>query len=81
MASGQPVPKIFWLKNGHLIQGASTHVVKRKAHSTLKLKDLSRLDSGTYKCIARNNVGEDEMDFSLDVTGINSDFKLYQLIP
>ncbi|XP_035217351.1 fibroblast growth factor receptor-like 1 [Stegodyphus dumicola] len=68
IATAKPKPHIFWLKNGQLIEDTESYFSKDRTHSTLKLTDLKKSDTGTYKCIARNKVDEDTMDFTLEVT-------------
>ncbi|KFM60038.1 Fibroblast growth factor receptor-like 1, partial [Stegodyphus mimosarum] len=68
IATGKPKPHIFWLKNGQLIEDTESYFSKDRTHSTLRLTDLKKSDTATYKCIARNKVDEDTMDFTLEVT-------------
>ncbi|XP_054709455.1 fibroblast growth factor receptor-like 1 [Uloborus diversus] len=82
VASGEPTPHIFWLKDGHLIEASENDVrTKGKAHSTLKVRGLKKSDAGIYKCIARNNKGESHMDFSLEVTDPSSPPRIIALEP
>ncbi|KAG8199857.1 hypothetical protein JTE90_015851 [Oedothorax gibbosus] len=67
VATGAPLPHIFWFKKGELIQTVDTEIVKGKVHSILKLRELKMSDAGTYKCIARNKMGEDQTDYTLEV--------------
>lgn len=81
ISSGHPVPQIFWLKEGHLIEDATTYISNRKIHSTLKLKALKKSDAGEYKCIAKNIMGEDEEDYRLHVTDPSPPPKILSLDP
>ncbi|GFQ72205.1 fibroblast growth factor receptor-like 1 [Trichonephila clavata] len=67
VARGQPLPHIFWFKNGVQIKNAETEFSKGKVHSTLKLKNLQIHNFGTYKCLARNVVSEAHKNFDLQV--------------
>ncbi|GFS63546.1 fibroblast growth factor receptor-like 1 [Trichonephila clavipes] len=81
VATGQPLPHIFWFKNGIQIKNAEIETSKGKVHSTLKLKNLQISDLGVYKCIARNIVGEDHMNFNLQVTEIPKPPRILSLEP
>ncbi|GBL81437.1 Fibroblast growth factor receptor-like 1 [Araneus ventricosus] len=81
VATGQPTPHIFWFKNGFQIKNAETETSKGKVHSTLKLRGLNMNDAGIYKCIARNIVGEDHLDFHLQVTEIPKPPQILSLEP
>ncbi|CAL1277326.1 unnamed protein product, partial [Larinioides sclopetarius] len=81
VATGQPTPHIFWIKNGIQIKNAETETSKGKVHSTLKLRGLKMDDDGIYKCFARNIVGEDHLDFHLQVTEIPKPPRILSLEP
>lgn len=52
-ATGKPKPEVSWYKgNVELIQGAGS----AEYHNL----DVSRLDNGNYKCVARNNASQVE---------------------
>ncbi|XP_055928464.1 fibroblast growth factor receptor-like 1 [Argiope bruennichi] len=81
VSTGQPTPHIFWFKNGFQIKSAETEISKGKVHSTLKLRGLKMSDAGIYKCIARNIVGEDHLDFHLQVTEVPKPPRILSLEP
>ena len=62
-ASGDPLPKITWTKDG--IPAEEFNVTGHKLHLTnVKLKDV-----GSYRCTASNGYGEDAS--SVSIAGIN----------
>ncbi|GIX96800.1 fibroblast growth factor receptor-like 1 [Caerostris extrusa] len=81
VATGQPTPHIFWFKDGSQIKNAEGEISKGKVHSTLKLRGLKLTDTGIYKCIARNIVGEDHLDFNLQVADIPKPPRILSLEP
>ncbi|GFY45561.1 fibroblast growth factor receptor-like 1 [Trichonephila inaurata madagascariensis] len=81
VAKGQPLPHIFWFKNGVQIKNAETEFSKGKVHSTLKLRNLQIHDFGTYKCIARNVVSEVHKNFDLPVKDFPNPPQILSLEP
>ncbi|KAM7388095.1 hypothetical protein PAMP_024296 [Pampus punctatissimus] len=52
--SGIPPPKITWAFNNNIIP---VHYDHMNGHSELVIERVSKDDSGTYTCVAENNVG------------------------
>lgn len=53
IASGRPAPDITWVRITS--SGSASDVLHRNA--TWNFKNISRIDAGTYRCIADNGVG------------------------
>uniref|UniRef100_A0A4W6D352 Hemicentin-1 n=1 Tax=Lates calcarifer TaxID=8187 RepID=A0A4W6D352_LATCA len=53
-ASGIPPPRITWAFNNNIIP---VHYDHMNGHSELVMERVSKEDSGTYTCVAENNVG------------------------
>ena len=58
--TGNPVPTISWTRNGSPL---NTTINSRISFSgdqkQLKITDVNRVDSGEYRCVARNRLGND----------------------
>ncbi|XP_021962344.1 fibroblast growth factor receptor-like 1 isoform X2 [Folsomia candida] len=61
-SSGNPKPTITWYKNGAMVSSSTTNV------STLKLLNVSQVDSGLYKCEAVNLFGISRYEVTIQVT-------------
>nr|XP_033814112.1 neuronal cell adhesion molecule isoform X4 [Geotrypetes seraphini] len=55
IAEGLPTPEIQWSKEGGDLPSKRTFYENFK--KTLKIVDVSKADSGKYKCIAKNTIG------------------------
>ena len=65
--SGSPPPKVTWTKDNKLLQ--STNRIKLlKVRQVVKIKEAAIGDSGTYRCTARNALGEINGTIVLKVT-------------
>lgn len=65
----------YWVFNGNMVLKTATHSTNEQHHSNYKLdsqliiKNLQESDYGTYKCISKNSLGENEgsiMVYELD---------------
>ena len=63
-ALGSPEPEIFWFKDGQHIH-ESVHYQRGK--STVEFSIFGTADAGVYTCRARNLIGENTIDFTLEV--------------
>ncbi|XP_034438633.1 hemicentin-1 isoform X1 [Hippoglossus hippoglossus] len=52
--SGIPAPRITWVFNNNIVP---VHYDHMNSHSELVIERVSKDDSGTYTCVAENNVG------------------------
>ncbi|CAB1459337.1 unnamed protein product [Pleuronectes platessa] len=52
--SGVPAPRITWVFNNNIVP---VHYDQMNGHSELVIERVSKDDSGTYTCVAENNVG------------------------
>ncbi|CAG9782229.1 unnamed protein product [Diatraea saccharalis] len=62
-ASGQPVPKIQWIKTGNVLSENEYNI----SYADLVLDDVQTVQSGIYSCVVINEGGMDEKKFRLDV--------------
>ena len=60
-ASGNPAPAISWTRDGSLVNtsGNFTRISFSHDKKQLTITDVSRTDSGEYRCVAKNSVGHD----------------------
>ncbi|KAM4687213.1 neural cell adhesion molecule L1-like protein, partial [Rhinophrynus dorsalis] len=60
---GLPTPKIIWQKEkGELPSGRT---MRENHGKLLKIKDMSGIDDGIYRCVAQNSVGSVHQDFHI----------------
>lgn len=55
--NGNPAPDVIWFKNAIEVM----EVLERfeiLPNGTLKISDLTSLDTGTYQCVVKNSAGE-----------------------
>ena len=69
-ATGKPVPTISWTRNGSPVDtnDKSTRISFTADKKQLTVLNVSRTDSGGYRCVASNSLGNDSSNAaSLDV--------------
>ena len=65
---GKPPPALSWIKDGNELKSDKrTKIVQEKDRISLSLKKVTQSDSGKYKCIAKNEVGEVETEAAVIV--------------
>ena len=57
-ATGNPVPKISWTKDGSPVSNNS-RISLSQDNKQLNITNVSRTDSGEYRCVASNSVGNE----------------------
>ena len=58
-ATGDPAPLIVWTKGGSIISKSGNPRISFKGdNKTLTITNVSRNDSGQYRCVANNSAGE-----------------------
>lgn len=57
-ATGNPLPTTSWTRNGcPLDKSSNSRISYSKNKEQLTITDLNRKDSGEYRCMANNSVG------------------------
>uniref|UniRef100_A0A669BVF7 Myosin binding protein Ca n=1 Tax=Oreochromis niloticus TaxID=8128 RepID=A0A669BVF7_ORENI len=74
---GNPKPKIIWMKN-RMILGEDPKFLMQNNQGvlTLNIRKPSLFDGGRYSCRAINDLGEDEVECTLEVRGMSMQFSL-----
>ena len=57
-ATGNPAPIILWTKDGSPINNNS-RIRFSKHNRLLTISNVNRIDSGLYRCVANNSLGND----------------------
>ena len=57
-ATGNPVPKISWNKDGSPIS-SNSRISLSQDDKQLTIRNVNRTDSGEYRCVADNSLGND----------------------
>lgn len=70
-AKGNPQPDIFWYKDG--LPFDADGIRYRNGKSTLKLKNLMKVDSAVYTCQASNLVGSAGRNYTLAVEAMEAE--------
>ena len=58
-ASGNPVPEISWTRDGSLVSSGDQRISFDAGNRQLTITNVSRADSGEYRCVADNSEGND----------------------
>nr|CAD7424747.1 unnamed protein product [Timema monikensis] len=67
--TGFPKPKISWVKDGETIESGGHFAVERKErHAILTIRDGSKLDSGSYRIVAENDLGTDSAIIKIQIS-------------
>ena len=68
-ADGNPVPTISWARNGSPIDTDDNYrITFSEDKKQLTMTNVNRTDSGEYRCVANNSLGNDSSNVaSLDV--------------
>ncbi|XP_074925906.1 titin-like [Chelonoidis abingdonii] len=66
---GDPIPNVKWTKGKwrQLNQGGRIFIQQRGDEAKLEIRDATKTDSGTYRCVAFNEHGEIETSVELQV--------------
>ena len=75
-AEGVPAPTISWTRNGSLVDTSDNSRISFSAdRKQLAITNVNRTDSGEYRCVANNSLGNDTSNpATLDVQCKYSDF-------
>lgn len=67
---GYPKPRIFWSRDGETIEsGAHFAVETKERHAILTIRDGSKIDSGSYRIWAENELGQDQAIIKIQISG------------
>ena len=58
-ASGNPLPAISWTRDGSLVSSGDQRISFEARNRRLTITNVSRVDSGEYRCVADNSEGND----------------------
>ena len=58
-ASGNPVPEISWTRDGSPVSSGDRRISFEAGNRQLTITNVSRADSGEYRCVADNSEGND----------------------
>ena len=58
-ASGNPVPAISWTRDGSTVSSGDQRISFEAGNRRLAITNVSRADSGEYRCVADNSEGSD----------------------
>ncbi|RMX58472.1 hypothetical protein pdam_00022152, partial [Pocillopora damicornis] len=78
-ATGNPEPSISWVKDGSPIN-SNSRINFSQGNKRLTITNISRTDSGKYRCVARNRVGNDTLNSRVDVLS-NADAVYFSVEP
>ncbi|TKR80918.1 hypothetical protein L596_014894 [Steinernema carpocapsae] len=70
-ATGKPNPQFVWLLNNAPLTNSSTAIFSDDS-KYLQLRNISLKDKGIYVCEAKNDAGQDQLMYKLDVDQIPS---------
>ncbi|KAG7275682.1 hypothetical protein CRUP_028843 [Coryphaenoides rupestris] len=59
VVQGEPSPEISWFHNGR--------PVRAEDGGALRIQRATLADQGTYRCVAKNDAGEDTLEINLEV--------------
>ena len=65
-ATGNPEPSISWVKDGFPIN-SNSRISFSHDKQRLTITNVSRMDSGEYRCVARNRVGNNTSNSKVNV--------------
>uniref|UniRef100_F1KPK8 Hemicentin-2 n=1 Tax=Ascaris suum TaxID=6253 RepID=F1KPK8_ASCSU len=66
-ASGKPFPKLAWYINSTLVTQSSGSLILGEGGRYIQINNISLMDRGTYRCIASNVAGRDELLYTVAI--------------
>lgn len=68
---GEPIPSVKWMKGKwrQLTHGGRISIVQKGQESKLEIREVTKSDSGQYRCVASNKHGEIECNADMHVDG------------
>ena len=68
---GTPLPSVIWYKDGIPIRAfGRTSIETYDTMASLVIKRVEKEDDGTYRCVARNKVGDAHAEFGVTITDV-----------
>ena len=67
--AGSPAPTIEWYVDGQRLEAEDGEATFKDGKAVLLLEDVMLEDSGSYKCVARNSLGQTETSCQVVVRG------------
>ena len=69
VAKGDPKPLISWIKDDIHLTNGNRFLVNLSGELTIR--DIGKNDEGTYRCVARNDIGSHSKEVRVVVRGVN----------
>ncbi|KAL0184770.1 hypothetical protein M9458_020466, partial [Cirrhinus mrigala] len=66
---GDPIPNVKWMKGKwrQMTHGGRINIQQKGQEAKLEIKEVTKSDSGQYRCVASNKHGEIECSTDLNV--------------
>lgn len=66
---GYPKPRITWSRDGEVIESGGHFAIETgERHAILTIRDGSRIDSGAYRLVAENDLGQDSVTINIQIS-------------
>uniref|UniRef100_A0A674F482 Ig-like domain-containing protein n=1 Tax=Salmo trutta TaxID=8032 RepID=A0A674F482_SALTR len=85
---GDPIPNVKWMKGKwrQITHGGRITIEQKGPDAKLEITEITKSDSGQYRCVATNKAGEIECSTDLnvderkDIGGVDGDFRTLEII-
>lgn len=80
---GDPIPNVKWMKGKwrQITHGGRITIEQKGPDAKLEIREITKSDSGQYRCVATNKAGEIECNTDMhveerkEVVGVEGDFR------